>query len=435
MISKMVLKFGSGPDTAAVPIEMTPITVFVGPNNSGKSLVLSEIHQICTNGEDVPRNILDALNFLELDEGDAELAIQAILSQRPGEAIPIDEVVVGKHNQRSQISKDLVVEALKNPNAMLPNFGRFYLRFRTLMLNGATRMQHVAQQPAGDLHAAPQNTFQTLFADDAKRMALRQAVHDAFEQHLVIDPTNLGHLRMRLSSVAPSDNRQERGIDDDAVRFHAAATLIDDASDGVRAFTGIMTEVIAGDPKVIIVDEPEAFLHPALAFKLGKQICRLSTGSDKRLFFSTHSPWFVMGCIQSGAAVNIVRLTHRSGAATARILPNADLVKLMRHPLLRSTGMLSGLFYEFVVVTEADSDRAFYQEINERLLSLKPEWGIPNCLFLNAQNKQTVRQLLRPLRDLGIPAAGIVDIDVVKEGGSVFTDLLASANVCGHRSA
>src|SRR5207248_10030214 len=114
-----------------------------------------------------------------------------------------------------------------------------------------------------------------------------------------------------------------------------------------------------------------------------------------------------------GAPVNIIRLTYRGGVATARVLRNDDLLKLMRNPLLRSTGVLNGLFYEFVVVTESDSDRAFYQEINERLLRFNPELGIPNCLFLNAQNKQTVRSIIRPLRELGIPAAGIVDIDVL----------------------
>jgi hypothetical protein len=101
----------------------------------------------------------------------------------------------------------------------------------------------------------------------------------------------------------------------------------------------------------------------------------------------------------------------------------------MRHPLLRSTGLLSGLFYEFVVVTESDADRAFYQEVNERMLQFKPEWGIPNCLFINAQNKQTVQTLLKPLRKLGIPAAGIVDIDVLKDGGANWTNLLSSAGV------
>ena len=102
-------------------------------------------------------------------------------------------------------------------------------------------------------------------------------------------------------------------------------------------------------------------------------------------------------------------------------MPKDKIVKGRRNPLLRSTGVLNGLFYESVIVTEADSDRAFYQEINERLLANNDVRGISNCLFINAQNKQTVWDIVHPLRELGIPAAGIVDIDVLKEGGQVFS--------------
>jgi hypothetical protein len=77
------------------------------------------------------------------------------------------------------------------------------------------------------------------------------------------------------------------------------------------------------------------------------------------------------------------------------------------------------LFFEAVIVCEADSDRAFYQEINERLLAEFDNRGMNNCLFINAQNKQTVWDIVKPLRELGIPTIGIVDIDVLKEGGSV----------------
>jgi hypothetical protein len=136
-----------------------------------------------------------------------------------------------------------------------------------------------------------------------------------------------------------------------------------------------------------------------------------------------------MGCIQSGVPVNLVRLTYRDGVATARILPNNDVLKMMRNPLLRSTGVLSSLFYEFVVVTEADTDRAFYLEINERLQLSRSDVGIPNGLFLSAQNKQTEQTIIRPLRELGIPAAGIVDIDILKEGGNVWTAFLESGFV------
>ena len=79
------------------------------------------------------------------------------------------------------------------------------------------------------------------------------------------------------------------------------------------------------------------------------------------------------------------------------------------------------------MVAEADSDRAFYQEINERLLGKSDPRGIPNCLFINAQNKQTVWEIVGPLRELGIPTVGIVDIDVLKDGGQVWSKPLDGA--------
>jgi hypothetical protein len=222
---------------------------------------------------------------------------------------------------------------------------------------------------------------------------------------------------------------EEYGLDSEAIQYHQTGQYIGDASDGVKAFTGIITEILAGNPSTILIDEPEAYLHPSVAQKLGYELSRAATQTDKTIFAATHSAPFTMGCIQSGAPANIIRLTYRNGVATARVLPSDRLLELMRHPLLRSTGVLSALFYEFVVVAESDADRAFYQEINERLLQFKPEWGIPHCLFLNAQNKQTIATIVRPLRELGIPVAGVFDIDALKEGGAVWTNLLTCAGI------
>jgi hypothetical protein len=168
-----------------------------------------------------------------------------------------------------------------------------------------------------------------------------------------------------------------------------------------KAFVGILVQLTAGDPHVILIDEPEAFLHPALAFKLGKEMSKATLTTGKRLFAATHSPQFVMGAIQSGAPVNIVRLTYNSGQTTARLLQNDQIVTLMRNPLLRSVGVISALFYDYVIVTEGDSDRALYAEINERLLDTdeKPSRGVPNALFLNARNKQTIPSIISARRE------------------------------------
>lgn len=427
----MLLKFGRGPGATPELLQLKPVTVFVGPNNAGKSLVLREICQFCSTGQpNGNTHILDRITFVSLEAEAAKKAIDAVrLKPFINEVVSAEHILVGKRGHRRAINEQDLLSLLQLPSRDPSTLAQCYLIYNMLMLDGAARINLVNQQNAGDLQQPPHTSFQVLFCDDAKRLALRRVVNEAFGMHLVVDPTNLGQLRLRLSQVAPIDHRQERGIDAEAVKFHAAAVPIEQMSDGIKAFTGMMTEIMAGDPKVILIDEPEAFLHPALAFKLGKEIASSTLWSDKRLFVSTHSSQFVMGCIQSGAPINIVRLTYRSGSATARVLPSTDLVKLMRNPLLRSTGLLSGLFYEFVIVTESDTDRAFYQEINERLLANGIEAGVQNCLFINAQNKQTVQQLIRPLRELGIPAAAIVDIDVIKDGGKIWTDLLDSAHI------
>jgi len=431
MITSLELKFGRVPGAPGERVVATPVTVFVGPNNSGKSRVLQEIERYCRSGtKDANALLLADLQFSGLDLPKATQSIER-LRQPPnqGEAQSIGHILVGSRYGRNQVPLSEITELVQLPSKNVSAFCQWYLTHYTLILDGRSRINLVNQQGAGDLQRPPESSFQVLFRDDTKRHEVRRIVFEAFGRSFVLDPTHLGYLRIRLSDRAPRDDMEERGIHADAVRFHAASQLIDEASDGVKAFTGIVTEVMAGDPSVILVDEPEAFLHPSLATKLGQEVARAALSADKRVFASTHSPQFVMGCIQSGAPVNIVRLTYRGGAATARVLPSAEILELMRHPLLRSTGVLSGLFYEFVVVTESDADRAFYQEVNERLLLHKPELGIPNCLFLNAQNKQTVQTLLRPLRKLGIPAAGIVDVDVLKDGGSVWTNLLSSSDV------
>lgn len=426
MIKNISLKFGRAPGLEHTEIQATPVTVFVGPNNSGKSRILSEIDHFCRTGQKIPGNlIIEDIEFQDFGIEAAQNYIQAItIKPHKHETLAPGEIFVGAKGSRSHVNEQNLLNAVQRPNVRKNEFCTWYLTHNTLRLDGGNRIGLVNQQGGGDMQQPPTSSFQVLFRDDTKRLEVRRIIHDAFGTYFVLDPTHSGQLRVRLSKEPPRPPIEERSLDDRALAFHGAAQPIEEASDGVKAFTGMITEIVAGDPKILLIDEAEAFLHPSLAFNLGKEIASASANSDKRIFVSTHSASFVMGCIHSGTPINIVRLTYRDGVATARILPSADILKLMRNPLLRSTGVMAGLFYENVVVTEGDSDRAFYQEINERLLQYKPEWGIPNCLFINAQNKHTIHTILRPLRELGISAAGIVDIDVIKEGGTVWTSFL-----------
>ncbi|MGF7232049.1 ATP-dependent nuclease [Arachidicoccus sp.] len=431
MIDKLKLKFGSSQGQPNLEVNMTPITVFVGPNNSGKSRILIEIENHSRKIHGQPTDlILDNLTFSALTKDNIESEL-AKIEQTPklGENVMPGHVLIGKLNPqnnqtaRVQVNKAGLIDEAQHPNTRQGYYAQF-LNLYTLRLDGTNRLNLLNEQEAGDLQTTPKNHLAHLFIDNALRAQVRRIVFESFGKYYVIDPTNIGKLRVRLSDREPSNEREEKGWETEAINFHKAALQITMASDGVKAFSGIITTLLAGDPKITLIDEPEAFLHPALSNKLGKEIGNSLTKSNKRVVVSTHSSSFLMGCIQSGAPLNIIRLTYKNGLPTARILPKEKIQLLMRHPLLRSTGVLNGLFFESVIVTEADSDRAFYQEINERLLSRKDPRGIPNCLFINAQNKQTVWDIVKPLRELGIPTVGIVDIDVIKEGGQVFTKLL-----------
>ena len=408
------------------------MTVFVGPNNSGKSRALQEIENWIKSPNPSTGLVIKSIEFEAWTHAGIEKAVNELkIEPALNEALNLDHVLISKlHPQnnspvRMQIHEPSLIQEAQDPNATRHRYASFLSLF-SLKLDGTNRLALANPQKSGDLLNTAPNHLAHLFVNNSVRSTLREIVHDAFGKYLVVDPTNIGELRFRLSSRAPVDEREEKGWDSRAQTFHQNAMPITDASDGVKAFVGMLSTIISGDPKITIIDEPEAFLHPSLSDRLGREVAA-ALGATKRAFVSTHSASFLMGCVQSGVGVNIVRLTYDDEIATARLLKREKIVPLMRNPLLRSVGVLNALFYNAVVITESDADRAFYQEINERLLAANDERGIRGCLFLNAQNKQTVWDIVKPLRELGIPAAGVVDIDILKEGGKVWKKPLDGA--------
>ena len=433
MLKRITMVAGSTPHQAPLEVDLSSVTVFVGPNNSGKSRALQEIENWIRSPQPSKGLVVNAIEFEPWTKDAVEKELNALVIEPTlQESLQPEHVLINKLNPqnnstvRIQIHKPSLLNEAQNPNASRNRYATFLSLF-TLKLDGTNRLALANPQKAGDLQKVAPNHVAHLFVNNADRERLRKTVYDAFGKYLVVDPTNIGELRFRLSARAPQDEAEEKGWDSRAQKFHNQATLLVDASDGVKAFIGMLSTIIAGDPKVMLIDEPEAFLHPALSYKLGKEVAAAVATTNRRVFVSTHSASFLMGCVQSGAGVNIVRLTYDYETATARLLRREKLAPLMHNPLLRSVGVLNALFYNAVVVTEGDADRAFYQEVNDRLLAKNDPRGIARCLFLNAQNKQTVWDIVKPLRELGISAAGVVDIDVLKEGGTVWNKPLQGA--------
>jgi ABC-type cobalamin/Fe3+-siderophores transport system ATPase subunit len=439
VIREIQFKIGRGASESPLHLARAPMTVLVGPNGSGKSLVLRELIEYLERSGDNSR--LRIVGRMIVDFPDAE-EIHKMLEIRSLPDVPaaLGQVVVmplsptGSGSQHVVPERDLIraVENVRSEHGYEPSptDGIWYLfclffRLFTVSLDAKNRFALVDERVMGDLQRLPDNHLTALFRDDAARSVVREILADAFGLYFVIDPTSGGMLRIRMSPRRPEDSGEEQALDHRARTFHAGAYDIAQLSDGVKAFTGIISFLASTDWRLVTIDEPEAFLHPPLARKLGRRMAELAFDRNATIVAATHSAEFLMGGIESGRAINIVRLTYEGGRGSARALGSSEISNLMRDPLLRSTNVLSALFHVGAVVCESDIDRALYQEINARLLA-ENDGGARDSIFLNAQNKQTIHRIIGPLRRMGIAAATIVDFDILKH-----SDLKQLLDACG----
>lgn len=70
MLSAISLRFGSSPSQDPLTFEPGPMTIFVGPNNSGKSLILRDLENVVRSGTggQARGTIVDHIDRKTLDE-------------------------------------------------------------------------------------------------------------------------------------------------------------------------------------------------------------------------------------------------------------------------------------------------------------------------------------------------------------------------------
>ncbi|TPE53594.1 ATP-dependent nuclease [Amaricoccus solimangrovi] len=424
MLESITLQFTENDD---IHLPMNGVTIFVGPNNAGKSLILREIASLYAD-TDRKRMLLKefSLHWPSSGEIDSTLEKMSIFSPsnvRAGYVILGGISLSGEQDYTQVNREELYYTAAGAANASW--MARYYYRWGVTLLDGRSRFDLTSDRSAGDILRAPQNILTNLFVNDEVRRKVRQIIKDAFGMWFVIDPTNLGQMRIRLSRVKPPKDEQSLNVK--MREFYKNALHIKETSDGVQAFTGIVTAVCSGEYHTVLVDEPEAFLHPPLARKLGKSLAALISERAATMVASTHSADFLLGCVQGSPAVRVVRLEFSDGKSRGRTLDPIRLKNFFRRPLIRSSNVISGLFHDGVVICESDNDRAFYAEIYYRLSN--KIMNLPSILFVNAQNKHTIRDIMGPLREFGVPAAAISDIDIVTDGGQNWTNWMKAANI------
>ena len=131
MIKNIKLKFGRALNANQTIVDALPITVFVGPNNSGKSQILREIHQFCISGSQNTNNkIIENIELKAVPEDEVNDAIERI-KQEPihGEMVHQDHILIGKNGDRQQVHLPSFKRALTNPSISPYEFCNSYLSY------------------------------------------------------------------------------------------------------------------------------------------------------------------------------------------------------------------------------------------------------------------------------------------------------------------
>ena len=184
--------------------------------------------------------------------------------------------------------------------------------------------------------------------------------------------------------------------------------------DGMRSFAAVVLHVLAEQTQSIqFLDEPEAFLHPPQARLLGRYIAENRPGNSQ-LFISTHSTDILDGLIEGGSSkVRIVRLRREGNVNRVKELGKEQTKAVATDTLARFSRVFDGIFFEHVVICEADADCMFYQSI----LTLSSISGDrrPDVLFVHTAGKHRMAKLADTLRSLDVPVSVIADIDILND--------------------
>ena len=388
------------------------ITVFVGPNNSGKSQTLKDIRCLMDRQQSsikspvILKQDYSCFDIPDLDTIKKHFTFKDSITNVDHYTIgAINSNLFGKSNleaHKPQMDNFDNLEDKAKLNTFISWFGKYYIA----LMDAETRLRLSSETNSFiPQESLPDNLVQALFKQPDLEEVLRQAFRDAFKQDIKLDVSQLLKLCFRIGSKVnqiPADARTAYNVAKDIPK-------IDSQGDGYRSFAGIVIGLLICKNRIILLDEPEAFLHPAQAYFLGKWIGTNSDRLGSQLLVCTHSSNFLSGILAGTQDLDVIRLS-REGNHTHYITLTSDIAKqLIGNPILSSQRVIEGIFHKGVVICEADADRAVYQSVASICHNSNRE-----VLFIHAHNKQTLAPVARVLKETGTPVAAIADIDLLR---------------------
>lgn len=459
-------------DGTSVDTSEARIVVFVGPNNSGKTKTLQELSTLLARH---PNTRFDESSLVVLQGGVFRpfITVEALNEwliatryswvEKPTERTHVRTPGSGGDQATDETARYWNAEGRLGPLANHLIKGLWCVE----------RLTYVESPMRLDSGQHPDRPVQVLVRNRNQMKLFRTAFKAAFKRDVIVDAWGQ-HIRLRVSE----DERQEdfaiesaSGLPDAVMASRLERVpLLNEQSDGVKAFAGILLTLLTTPYPLILLDEPEAFLHPPQARLLGEYLSKLSQRGQ--LMIATHSLDILLGLLSGDpAGVHVVRLKRDEEKTSPFMLSPERVKSLWQDPLLRFSRAFDGLFHEGVVICEGDSDSQFYSTVAYHLADhLREGTGAADpsgasddltnqadavaedqsaisfsenpfdVMFTYAGSKQRIAMVCAALSAVEVPTCAVVDFDFLRDeddvksivealGGSYDDDLQALVRV------
>lgn len=389
-----------------IPLEFGSILILIGPNNSGKSRALREI-ETSLKEPNTPRVVISSTSAAR--EGTQELFLEWLNAHYPTRVVQDQRFLDTKGARLRENS----VGAVWSAGDTLTNAAAFLIH----RLDTESRLTIAKRTPSLDpYNEPPRDYIHVLQANDSLSQRVSDEVRSAFNTDVII---NWGAGREVGFHVGEEPSIERDRVSEAYLRELNQLPRLDDEGDGIRSFVGALLATLCGSHPVLMIDEPEAFLHPPQARRLSAFLARTAAEADRQVIIATHSADVVRGALEGSERVSVCRITRETSpdrdVNNASLLQSGQLKELWAKPLLRSSAAIDGLFHEGVVVCEADADSRFYEAILRRIETQGRLNRAADLYFVHGGGKGQLANLARAYRALNVRTAVVADLDLLRK--------------------
>lgn len=391
-------------DNSEVTFDSNQITVFVGPNNVGKSASLKELNILTRNNYKNGKIIKE---FELKKNGDYDNVLNFI-KQSSKEELNINSTDPIYRGYQFSLPKSNITQ-FWNMNNQLSNLHPVFVN----LIKTEDRL--TAANPPKNISLTKdqiQHPIHFLQKDDTVEKQFSDYFRQAFGQDLIVHRNAGNEVPLHIGQK-PIPKEGEDRVSKSYLEELEKLPRLYEQGDGMRSFVGVLLNAFISNHNILLIDEPEAFLHPPQARLLGKMLAK-DLPEDRQLFLATHSSYFLRVLLEAQVSrLKIIRIEREDNINKISVLDNSEILEVWHDPLLRHSNILDGLFHSKVIICEGDSDCRFYSAILQSIYEHKSNIS-PDFLFVHCGGKDRVSYAVKALKRLNVNVKAILDFDFLK---------------------